>query len=257
MNRILLTIALVSLTLGVSAQTRGTTRSKTRTAQTIPVYTAANEPYNRFSISYDNTHLGASDKLEGYFNDEDAMNLNGFGFEYLHGFSLNKRLPLYLEAGLKVQFGFGSVTDSGILYGEEFDLIMKMQQISFSVPLNLTYRFHVGDDLYIAPYFGFNFKLHALSRLKDVFVWEDDDLQEEWEDINGKEEWASVFSKKDMGDKDLTWNRFQMGWHLGAGITYKSFYFGLQYGTDFIKAYKYKKYSISSGNFSAKIGVEF
>ncbi len=64
--------------------------------------------------------------------------------------------------------------------------------------------------------------------------------EEDIEWIEGK--WCNLFSdsKENMGDKDLTWNRFQMGWHVGVGFQYKPFYLGVHYGTDFIPAYKHK-----------------
>lgn len=60
-----------------------------------------------------------------------------------------------------------------------------------------------------------------------------------------------------MSDKDATWNRFQMGWHVGVGLQYKPFYLGVTYGTDFIKAYKHKDAGVNSGNLAVTIGYCF
>ena len=67
-------------------------------------------------------------------------------------------------------------------------------------------------------------------------------------DHNLKPEARSVFSKDDMGSKDATWNRFQMGWHIGAGLQYNAFYLGVEYGTDFIPAFKYEKAKVNSSH---------
>ena len=63
--------------------------------------------YNRVGISYTNTGLYGS---KGSFLDgeEDDMFLNGFALEYIHGFSLSSSLPMFIETGLKANFGFGS-----------------------------------------------------------------------------------------------------------------------------------------------------
>ena len=243
----LLAVALLGCALSASAQFTG---SGSKTGNPARARVADTNPYNRFSLSYDNTNLSANKKAEGYFIGEDDMSLNGFGIEYTHGFSVSKTLPMFIEAGIKVQMGFGSV-DGDSKYDAE-DMTMKQQQLSFSIPVNYTYRFNVGDQMNIAPYLGLNFKLHAMSRIK---VEMDSDYEDYYDD--DESEWFSVFDKDDMGDKDATWNRFQMGWQIGVGFSYKAFYIGLQYGTDFIPAYKYKKTAINSGNFSAKIGINF
>jgi hypothetical protein len=55
-----------------------------------------------------------------------------------------------------------------------------------------------------------------------------------------------------MGDSESTWNRFQMGWHVGVGFQFTPFYLGFQYGTDFIPTYSYDlgdgTYRINNGN---------
>lgn len=212
-------------------------------------------PYNRISLSYDNTHWGANDKAEGYFMGEDGMSLNGFGLEYIHGFSLSKKLPMFIETGLKIQFGAGSVSEYD--EKEEYEVILKAQQFSFCVPVNYTYKFNIGNKLSIAPYLGLNFRIHAMTRMKyDVKF--DDEEEQDWFDEEYEDDlkWFSVYDKDKMG-KDGRWNRFQMGWQIGVGLNVKSFYVGLQYGTDFIKEYKYKKQGINSGNLAVKVGYNF
>lgn len=247
--KVLAAVALITCAAPASAQFTGGGTSSGNVAKS---YSADTNPYSRFSLSYDNTHLGANDKMDGWFNGEDAMSLNGVGLEYIHGFSVSKTLPMFVEAGIKVQFGVGSVSDEVI---DDINLILQDQQMSFSVPVNYTYRFPVGDGMSIAPYLGINFKVHALARMREKV--DDDDVQDYLEDeYKDFGKWMSVFDKDKM-DKDGTWNRFQMGWQIGAGLNVKAFYIGLQYGTDFIPAFKYKKYAINTGNFAVKIGYNF
>ncbi len=265
----ILAVVLLGTSLCASAQFTG---GGAKTGNSARARIADTNSYNRLSISYDNTNLSANDKLKKCFNGEDDMSLNGFGLEHTHGFSVSKTLPMFIEAGIKAQMGFGSVSQDGKYISSDY----KMQQLSFSIPINYTYRFALGNNVTLAPYLGLNFKLHAMGRTKyevdndydyedyrsrsyDYDDWEDyydwgyyDDDEEEEE-----AKWANLFDKKDMGSKDATWNRFQLGWQIGLGFNYKAFYLGLQYGTDFIPAYKYKKQSVNSGTFSAKIGFNF
>lgn len=227
----IMAVALICSALPTSAQfTGGKSNSGSSSADT--------ESYNRISLSYDNTHLGCNKYLE-FLDDEDAISLNGIGLEYTHGFSISQRLPMFIEAGIKAQFGAGSLDDDD-------DGTLKFQQFSFSVPVNYTYKFAIGDGMSIAPYLGVNFKVHAMARKKYEY---DDDIEER--------DWNNIFSKDDMVSKDNTWNRFQMGWQLGIGLNVKAFYIGLQYGTDFIAAYKYKKAVVNTGNFAFKVGYNF
>lgn len=253
----LMAVALVVCAIPASAQFTGGGAKSGKSAKSV---VADTNPYNRISLSYDNTRLSGNDKMDECFNGEDAMSLNGVGLEYLHGFSVSKTLPMFIEAGIKAQFGTGSVSDYD--KEDEVDYILKAQQFSFSVPVNYTYKFTLGDGISLAPYIGINLKVHAIGRQKFSLKFDDDEMQEWWdeeleEDDDDDYDWKNVFDKKDMGDKDATWNRFQMGWQIGLGLNAKAFYVGLQYGTDFIPAYKHKKLAINSGNFALKIGYNF
>lgn len=249
----LMAVALVGCAMPASAQfTGGKSGSSSSSADT--------ESYNRISLSYDNTHFGCNKHAEGYFNDEDGMSLNGVGLEYTHGFSISQSLPMFIEAGIKAQFGAGSVSDDFREDGYKVEAIEKYRMFSFSVPVNYTYKFAIGDGMSIAPFLGINFKVNALGQYRNEIKFDDDDLQDIWEDTDEYEDmkdWYNLYSKDDMGDKDATWNRFQMGWQIGVGFNYKAFYVGLQYGTDFIPAWKYKKYAINTGNFALKVGYNF
>lgn len=256
MNKIQSLVAICALFCGATASAQFTTGGKSTSTASLGANT---DPYSRFTISYENTHLSCGGDLEDSFNGENSVGLNGFGLEYTHGFSVSKSLPMFVEAGIKLQFGQGSVSQDRKIYGYDVEEIQKYQQLSFVVPVNFTYKFAINDNMSVAPYLGINFKVHALGRYKGEMKFDDDDLQDAYEEEADEIEWINVFSddEDNMGDKDYTWNRFQMGWQIGVGLNVKSFYIGLQYGTDFIPAYKYKKYSINSGTFAAKIGFNF
>lgn len=191
-------------------------------------------PYNRLSLSYNNTGISAN-KQAGDFD----FSLNGVGLEYTHGFSLSYEHPVFIELGVKARYSLGS-------YDEEdyYDYTNKLQFLTAIVPLNFTYSFPVSEKVSIAPFAGLNFKAHILGKIKR-------------EDEYGDDETKDVFDKDEMGGKDNIFNRFQMGWQIGVGARYEKYYLGLSYGTDFLKIYKHKKASINTGDFVLSLGYYF
>ena len=204
--------------------------------------------YNRIGVSYNNTSYSPNNEAKDDFV-EKGWSTNGVGIDYIHGFKLSSSMPMFIETGLNVNFNFGAKTiyedyDGGDYYKDK----IKMQNFNFQVPVNYVYRFDVADEFSIAPYVGLNFKLHLLSKMK--FIEESDNETEE-------SDWANLFSKDDMGE-DGTWNRFQMGWHVGVNFQYSRISLGLQYGTDFIPAFSFKEddwhAKVNTGNLKLTLG---
>ncbi|MCM1503645.1 MAG: porin family protein [Muribaculum sp.] len=187
---------------------------------------ADTDGYNRVGISYENVNI---DPKGG-----DGIGLNGFGISYIHGFSVSSTLPIFVETGLKYSAGFHSDSE-GDYYDD--DLEIKHTFMSLSVPVNVAYKFAVGEGMSIQPYLGLNLKLHLVGKEKYEY--------------DGESESISVFDDDDM-DGDA-WKRFQLGWHIGAGFNYNKFYVGLSYGTDFIKIAK----KVNTGTFSVGVGYNF
>lgn len=204
--------------------------------------------YNQFGVAYTNETF-SYDFPKGY-DDDDTYNIgtNGFSLRYLHGFSVSKSLPMFVETGLNLNFNFGSVD----YYND--DSTAKYQFAALAVPVNFAYRFKVNESVTIKPYLGLNVKFNLMGRMK----WEfEDDEDTDYDEEDDSTTWGSLYSTKDMGDKDAVWNRFQLGWHIGAEAQFNRFYIGLNYGTDFIKAYSYKKYKINSATLNIGVGVYF
>lgn len=209
--------------------------------------------YNRFGVSYNNGTYSPNKDMKDYWFEEN-FSLNGFGIDYIHGFSISNYLPMFIETGVNANIGFGIMDsyeyDNGS-YGWTSET--QMQNLNLQVPLNYVYRFGVADNLSIAPYLGLNFKLNLMSRFREVE--EEDGDREEYD-------WISMFDKDEMGD-DGTWNRFQMGWHIGVGLQYDKIHLGIQYGTDFIPAYHYKdkeygdNYTANTSNLKISLSYTF
>ncbi len=210
------------------------------------------EDYNRIGVSYNNTHFGFNSAAG---DSDDNFSTNGFGIGYTHGFSLSSSCPIFLETGLNLNFGFDSSSEENKMeqggYWMSSKVTSKKQFMDLQIPVNFVYSFHATENFSISPYVGLNFKVNVLGRYRnDVDV--DSNLPSnvlDKDNLNGSSDWLSVFSKDDMDGGDNTWNRFQMGWQVGVGFQYKPVYLGVQYGTDFIPAFKYKEAKVNTGTF--------
>lgn len=186
--------------------------------------------YDRMAISYN------SYKLSMDF--EDDVTLNGIGAEWIHGFSLSSTTPIYLETGLKFIYGFKSDDI------EDY-CTMKFTTMNLTVPINIAYRFTFSgnSDLAITPFTGVTLKGNLTAKQK--YEYDEDRYEDGYED-----DW---FDKGDMGGSKYTAKRFQFGWQIGAGLSYKALYVGLSYGLDFSEFQK----KVKTSNFALTLGYNF
>lgn len=206
--------------------------------------------YDRFGVSY-NSYKYTFDK-----DNADDLSLNGIGAEWIHGFGLSSTTPIYIESGLKFIYAFKSQSRDEKDYGETFEITTKYTMMNIAVPINLAYRFTLpgNSDVSITPFTGITLKYNIAMKSKDTA----DDEYYEYKDMSKKEieefeKSKDYFDKKDMEDKKNTYKRFQFGWQIGAGLSFKALYLGLSYNIDFTEAAKKTKTS----NFAATIGYNF
>lgn len=207
--------------------------------------------YNQLGIYYNNSNFNYT--YDGDSEDDYVPTMNGFAVKYLHGFSVSKKLPMFVETGLNFNMNFGTLSDED---DDEYDY--RYQYAALAVPVNFAYKFSINDNIAIKPFIGLNFKFNLLARERLNVT--DSDWREYLEDkdlLKEYEEWYSFYSKDDMGDKDYTWNRFQMGWHIGVDFSFNKFIVGINYGTDFIPAWKYKKNKVSTQTLNVGVGLYF
>lgn len=239
---LIISIFTVSCALPAAAQFANSGNSTASSA--TPRRTVTISPYDRVSVSYVNTKLANDAK------GADDISLNGVGLDYIHGFSLSKSFPLYLETGVKATLSFFSREDCEWYNiwnddADDKDYKTTFQTLSAAIPVNLAYKFTLSNgDVSIVPYLGLNFKLNLMAKGKEVYDPEYGDKDTEKYDM---------FDKKDMGDKDACFKRFQMGWHIGAGLNYRQLYIGLSYGTDFMELCK----KVNTSTFAVNVGYNF
>lgn len=189
--------------------------------------------WNRIYFSYNPSNLKYDD---GDYDDNTKY--QGFTVGWLNGFSLTKKVPLYMEAGVGIQYRGYKDSDSDYDYESTY----KESLMSLNIPVNVLYRFNIVDDFSISPYFGLDFRLNLLGKGK---------YEEEY-DGDSDSETINLFDEDDMG-KDLVYKRFQAGWHIGVGFDYRALHFGVDYGTDFSEICE----DCHFGTTSVTLGVNF
>lgn len=206
--------------------------------------------YNLFGVSYDNTHL--SNKY-GVFEDDKGAGYNGFGLEYTHGFGLSHSLPMHIELGAKFNLGFYSLSDKDSYGHYDYKYTFSSRLMRLSIPVSYAYSIAIGDNMAITPYIGLDFRFNLLANgtSKEEEYLYDDFMDED------KYSW-SFFDKEEMDDE--TWQRFQMGWHIGVRFAIEKVFLGINYGTDFMPIYKdpdSSKYNVNSQNLAVTLGIRF
>lgn len=174
-------------------------------------YAESNQNYNRIIFGWAPTKFS----WEG-----GSETLQGFNLGWISGYNVTKEksLPLYVETGLLMNAGFGECMS-------ESDKLL-----AFSVPVNATYRYHFKNTkIYVAPYFGFHFKVNAL--------WLDDDGDSYFDDNRIK--------------------RFQFGMQLGVNFDISKFNLGFGWDNDFMPIAKYKRDRTGTSGARIHIGVVF
>ena len=186
-----------------------------------------------------------------------SESFTGLSVGYNQAFKILADKPLYIEGGIALQYSFDSDDLTEDIFDEdmldliyEFDLDAdierKMSLVSLKIPVNLTYKFDLpSSPIAIAPFAGLLLRANLIGTQRLSIGG---DLADEMSDkqLEKLEESMDLFSDDDMG-KDGTWNRFQLGWQIGANVYFGGkYYAGISYGTDFSEIYKKTKISTTS-----------
>ncbi|MDE7437494.1 MAG: hypothetical protein K2M93_03330 [Muribaculaceae bacterium] len=216
------------------------------------------QDYNRVGLSYNYDHYRYNKNFYGNDKDRDpSFSSNGVGLNYIHGFRLTRSLPMYIEVGGNLNFGFREESGMILQNGHSVKGKEQFQNLNLTVPVNFAWKFNLGKEFYITPYYGVSFKVNFITRERIGI-------------INGKTIWSDWVNllKEDENIgmiKGYTWRTFQMGTHLGATFGWKHVSLGLQYGGDFIPAYSVivkkgefsTRYAVDTTNFKLTLGYEF
>lgn len=143
---------------------------------------------------------------------------------------LEYNLPLYMEAGAAIQYRSYKDEESDSYY----NFSQKCNLLSLNIPVNLLYRFNIKDDFSISPYFGLDFRINLLGKIKYEETYDGD--TDSWD--------GNLFDDDDMDNE--AWKRFQAGWHIGVGFDYRIIHIAIEYGTDFNEIAEKSKFATTA-----------
>lgn len=217
-------LAVVALFASMTANAQiGESKSKkietTYTTTTTEVENTMAFHYSRFFFGYAPTTFSSDTKYK------DLETMHGFNTGWIGGWNVTgRRLPIYVEGGITFNACFGEcISDADKL-------------MSLEIPINATYRWNIRNTrIFIAPYFGFHFKVNVA-----------------WMDENDN----SFFDDKHYFFADES-NRFQFGMETGVNFDLAHFTMGIGYNYDFMPITKVYKDNVSTGGFRLKIGFVF
>ena len=184
---------------------------------------AQNKGYNRIDVSYVKTWTTQS--KENIIYDR-----NGVGFDYMHGISLSKKIPLFLEIGGRFILSYDKSEIDKFDKTASFSYITKFNSrfLTLGIPINLGYNFRINNKLEIMPFFGLYARAHIFAKTEiraHKYSYENFHSQEIRE--------YDLLKSVDKNEKYI--KLFNAGCTIGTNVRYKHFIFGVNFGTGFIK----------------------
>ena len=197
------------------------------------------------------------------FDDPDDLDMNGFSVDYEHAFKVAKKLPLFIQTGIGINFSrhSDSESESDEYYGYTVGYESKnsITQLGLNIPINLVYGVKINEQLAIKPYTGFYLRVNLMAKEKEEFTL---NIPSEFEDYIDRSDYEydesyNLFDKDDVnelyGSDDWKWNRVQFGWQIGATLDISKFNVGIGYALDFNEITEKTKTS----KFMVKLGYNF
>ena len=184
---------------------------------------------------------------------------NGFSIGYDRAIGLTSKIPLYVEIGGAIQYAGQNIK----VNDDEGNVKTTSNLLSVKVPVSILYRWNVANSNWsIIPKAGFDGRFNVLGKGKETYTASDYshkftttnryNMFKEGE--NGTDGYNGLYAS---GDKC---SRFQVGWHVGANVEYKSLLLGITYGADmnaFCKEYLEMVSNIHFKTLSITIGHKF
>ena len=191
----------------------------TNTAAASPKTAASTDGWGTFYVQYNPVKMSYKD------DDDDNLSFKGFSVGYDHAFSVSKSIPLFVEAGLGLQYLTYKDEEDDEYYSYED----KVNMLSLKVPVSLVYRWDIpGGKVSLMPFAGIALRFNVMGKKTMTESYGDGDSEEEEIDLFDKDDAEEYF-----GDEDYAWKRFQMGWQIGVKASISNFVLGVSYGGDF------------------------
>ncbi len=197
------------------------------------VINTADFTYSSFTLN-----AGVGDDDDEISTDMDAVSLN-----WAQARAILPSLPVYLQYGVGLQYAWDSDTEKEDGYSYK----STMTFLTAKVPVNVMYYFNVPTtEIALVPYAGINLQGHIIGQQKSTVKYDGDSQSSS----------SSFFSKEDMEDE--AFNRFVVGWQIGAKVAYKKYYVGIAYEGPVTNLYKYEDIiKVNTNQINISFGIKF
>lgn len=188
--------ALLAINSGAYAQFTNTTTSTSSSSVNTDGWSTVWVEYNPIKLKLD--IQGAEDN-----------SMTGFSAGFSKAFSISQGTPVFLEAGIGLQYAkYSSSNEYGDYSSGDITLW------SAKVPVNLLYNYAIpNSNISLAPFVGATLRYNVSGTI-----------------TVGKKD-IDLFNKKEMGE---AWEHFQFGWQIGVKARFGQNYMaGISYGNDF------------------------
>ncbi|MBQ8420835.1 MAG: outer membrane beta-barrel protein [Bacteroidales bacterium] len=197
--------------------------------------------FSTFDITYSPVTFKAD--YDDDNGDTESEDLNAVSLNWMRADVLPVNLPLYIQYGVGLQYAF--MTDS-VSEGDYYSYKTSVSFLTAKVPVNVLYAYTIPNtQVSLMPYLGLNLQGHLLGQEKYTIEY---DGEKETEKIN-------YFSEDDMGDEKF--NRFVLGWQVGAKVSFMQFIAGVAYEGPVTNLYKDKHYKINTSQINITLGIKF
>ena len=225
MKKIIILLLASVIATTATAQSENSGNANSSASSTNFFSSMSTKDYNRFYISYNPVKANIAGVTASIVPFK-----NSISFGYLHGLSLSKNIPLFLELGANYQYTFGKTYDDGDV--DEFQIS------SLNIPLNLAFKIQFNDAVSLTPYVGPNFRINLNGKHKYTYKKYLNYYDDRYELVSESE---SLF-----GNSGDSANRFQPGINFGIGFSYKELYLGVGYIADLSGLYKQNEDTINA-----------
>ena len=175
--------------------------------------------------------------------DADNQSFTGFSAGYSHAFGIMPSKPVFVEAGLGVQYSHYEEKfqeEHQDYYSGDSWMVNTHQSFdmwSVKIPVNLLYKYDMpNSSVSLMPFVGANLRYNVSATRHDNTG-----------DNYGMPSEFNLFDEDDMGSSKNTWSRFQVGWNVGVKALFgKHIMAGLSYGNDLSEIAKKTKISTTT-----------
>lgn len=198
---------------------------------------AVEDVFSTFDLTYSPVTIKAT-----LGDNSETTDLNGLSLNWSQARLMTDQLPIYLQYGAGLQFSWYTDSESNDYY----DYKTTTSFLTVKVPVNVLYNFAIPNtNLSVMPYVGLNAQIHVLGQNKTTMDDGDEKQTSKY----------SFFNKEDM--EDNPYNRFVLGWQIGAMVSYNKYFVGIGYSGPVTCLYKNDDFKIKASQINISLGIKF